>query len=111
MLGTEMIFVKVTLSENIFIFLLFLPLFEQFSDMGTKREHVKVTSEQKPGFLERLSETSGGMLVGLATFAFAFYLLFTNEVSGEEKEFSDGFGDTSEGRWLKPKATRPNPAL
>lgn len=54
--------------------------------MGNKREHVKITSEQKPGFLERLSETSGGMLVGLATFAFAFYLLFTNEVSGEEEE-------------------------
>lgn len=50
-----------------------------FDNMGNKREHVKITSEQKPGFLERLSETSGGMLVGLATFAFAFYLLFTNE--------------------------------
>ncbi|XP_070792991.1 transmembrane protein 43 [Pituophis catenifer annectens] len=47
--------------------------------MGGKNEHVKVTTEHKPGFLERLSETSGGMLVGLATFALSFYILFTNE--------------------------------
>ncbi|XP_070594444.1 transmembrane protein 43 [Erythrolamprus reginae] len=47
--------------------------------MGGKNEHVKVTTEHKPGFLERLSETSGGMLIGLATFAFSFYILFTNE--------------------------------
>ncbi|XP_007429705.1 transmembrane protein 43 [Python bivittatus] len=47
--------------------------------MGGKDEHVKITSERKPGFLERLSETSGGMLVGLATFALSFYVLFTNE--------------------------------
>ncbi|XP_053145708.1 transmembrane protein 43 [Hemicordylus capensis] len=50
-----------------------------FSDMGNKKEHVKITSEHKPGFLERLSETSGGMLIGLASFALSFYLLFTNE--------------------------------
>ncbi|XP_054834124.1 transmembrane protein 43 [Eublepharis macularius] len=50
-----------------------------FSDMGNKKEHVKITSERKPGFLERLSETSGGMLIGLATFALSFYILFTNE--------------------------------
>uniref|UniRef100_A0A8C5SWE4 Transmembrane protein 43 n=1 Tax=Laticauda laticaudata TaxID=8630 RepID=A0A8C5SWE4_LATLA len=47
--------------------------------MGGKNEHVKTTTEHKPGFLERLSETSGGMLVGLATFALSFYILFTNE--------------------------------
>ncbi|XP_063147755.1 transmembrane protein 43 isoform X2 [Candoia aspera] len=47
--------------------------------MGGKNEHVKVTSEHKPAFLERLSETSGGMLVGLVTFALSFYVLFTNE--------------------------------
>ncbi|XP_032068088.1 transmembrane protein 43 [Thamnophis elegans] len=47
--------------------------------MGGKNEHVKVTTEHQPGFLERLSETSGGMLVGLATFALSFYILFTNE--------------------------------
>ncbi|KAM3665614.1 transmembrane protein 43 isoform 1-T1 [Ammospiza maritima maritima] len=52
----------------------------QFSDPGSSRkEHVKVTSEPKPGFLERLSETSGGMLIGLVTFLLAFYVLFTNE--------------------------------
>ncbi|NXB30260.1 TMM43 protein, partial [Eulacestoma nigropectus] len=53
--------------------------FQQFSDTGSRKEHVKVTSEPKPGFLERLSETSGGMLIGLVTFLLAFYLLFTNE--------------------------------
>ncbi|XP_028575070.2 transmembrane protein 43 [Podarcis muralis] len=50
-----------------------------FSDTGSKKEHVKITSERKPGFLERLSETSGGMLIGLAAFALSFYVLFTNE--------------------------------
>ncbi|KAM3844806.1 transmembrane protein 43 isoform 1-T3 [Vipera latastei] len=47
--------------------------------MGGKNEHVRITTEHKPGFLERLSETSGGMLVGLATFVLSFYILFTNE--------------------------------
>ncbi|NXX48184.1 TMM43 protein, partial [Tricholaema leucomelas] len=51
----------------------------QFSDTGNRKEHVKITSESKPGFLERLSETSGGMLMGLVTFLLSFYLLFTNE--------------------------------
>ncbi|NXG45068.1 TMM43 protein, partial [Psilopogon haemacephalus] len=50
-----------------------------FSDTGSRKEHVKITSESKPGFLERLSETSGGMLMGLVTFLLSFYLLFTNE--------------------------------
>uniref|UniRef100_A0A8D0HMQ1 Transmembrane protein 43 n=1 Tax=Sphenodon punctatus TaxID=8508 RepID=A0A8D0HMQ1_SPHPU len=50
-----------------------------FSDSSSKKEHVKITSKSKPGFLERLSETSGGMLIGLVTFALSFYLLFTNE--------------------------------
>ncbi|NXK59085.1 TMM43 protein, partial [Sylvietta virens] len=53
--------------------------FQQFSDSSSRKEHVKITSEPKPGFLERLSETSGGMLIGLVTFLLAFYLLFTNE--------------------------------
>ncbi|NXX93325.1 TMM43 protein, partial [Centropus bengalensis] len=52
---------------------------QQFSDTGSRKEHVKITSESKPGFLERLSETSGGMLIGLVTFLLSFYLLFTNE--------------------------------
>ncbi|XP_029457236.1 transmembrane protein 43 [Rhinatrema bivittatum] len=49
------------------------------SEPGGKKEHVKVTSKPKPGFLERLSETTGGMLIGLLAFALSFYLLFTNE--------------------------------
>ncbi|NWZ38605.1 TMM43 protein, partial [Brachypodius atriceps] len=53
--------------------------FQQFSDTASRKEHVKITSEPKPGFLERLSETSAGMLIGLVTFLLAFYLLFTNE--------------------------------
>ncbi|NXU60120.1 TMM43 protein, partial [Horornis vulcanius] len=53
--------------------------FQQFSDTGSRKEHVKITSEPKPGFLERLSETSGGMLIGLVTFLLSFYVLFTNE--------------------------------
>ncbi|XP_030062527.1 transmembrane protein 43 isoform X1 [Microcaecilia unicolor] len=48
-------------------------------ESGNATEHVKITSERKPGFLERLSETSGGMLIGLVAFALSFYLLFTNE--------------------------------
>ncbi|KAK2091407.1 Transmembrane protein 43 [Saguinus oedipus] len=47
--------------------------------MSTRREHVKVTTGSQPGFLERLSETSGGMFVGLMTFLLSFYLIFTNE--------------------------------
>ncbi|XP_010636202.1 transmembrane protein 43 [Fukomys damarensis] len=50
-----------------------------YSTTGTRREHVKITSDPQPGFLERLSETSGGMFVGLMTFLLSFYLIFTNE--------------------------------
>ncbi|XP_021104451.1 transmembrane protein 43 isoform X2 [Heterocephalus glaber] len=50
-----------------------------YSTTGTRREHVKITSDPQPGFLERLSETSGGMCVGLMTFLLSFYLIFTNE--------------------------------
>lgn len=52
----------------------------QYSSIGSRKEHVKVTSDPQPGFLERLSETSGGMFVGLMTFLLSFYLIFTNEV-------------------------------
>lgn len=41
--------------------------------------HTRVSSQSKPGFLERLSETSGGMLVGVSLFLLSFYVLFTNE--------------------------------
>lgn len=50
-----------------------------YSSTGSRKEHVKVTSDPQPGFLERLSETSGGMFVGLVTFLLSFYLIFTNE--------------------------------
>ncbi|MBN3302098.1 TMM43 protein, partial [Amia calva] len=35
--------------------------------------------QAKPGFLERLGETTGGMVVGVGLFALSFYVLFTNE--------------------------------
>ncbi|KAJ8404062.1 hypothetical protein AAFF_G00344120 [Aldrovandia affinis] len=41
--------------------------------------HTRVSSQSKPGFLERLSETAGGTLVGVALFVLSFYVLFTNE--------------------------------
>ncbi|XP_025777098.1 transmembrane protein 43 [Puma concolor] len=50
-----------------------------YSSTSNRREHVKTTSNPQPGFLERLSETSGGMFVGLMTFLLSFYLIFTNE--------------------------------
>lgn len=56
------------------------PFPPQYSSIGSRKEHVKVTSDPQPGFLERLSETSGGMFVGLVTFLLSFYLIFTNEV-------------------------------
>lgn len=43
-------------------------------------QHTRVTSRSKPGFLERLGETTGGMVVGLGIFFLSFYVLFTNEV-------------------------------
>lgn len=55
-------------------------LFLQSSSTSNRREHVKITTNPQPGFLERLSETSGGMFVGLMTFLISFYLIFTNEV-------------------------------
>ncbi|XP_063072559.1 transmembrane protein 43 [Engraulis encrasicolus] len=42
-------------------------------------QHTRVTSRSKPGFLERLGETTGGMVVGLGIFFLSFYVLFTNE--------------------------------
>ncbi|XP_058422139.1 transmembrane protein 43 isoform X2 [Diceros bicornis minor] len=50
-----------------------------YSSSSKRREHVKITTDPQPGFLERLSETSGGMFVGLMTFLLSFYLIFTNE--------------------------------
>ncbi|XP_072798036.1 transmembrane protein 43 isoform X1 [Vicugna pacos] len=50
-----------------------------YSGLSTRKEHVRVTTKPQPGFLERLSETWGGMSVGLVTFLLSFYLIFTNE--------------------------------
>ncbi|KAM3914961.1 transmembrane protein 43 [Leptodactylus fuscus] len=49
----------------------------QYAD--STREHTSIRSEPAPGFLQRLSDTAGGMLVGLVAFTLSFYLLFTNE--------------------------------
>uniref|UniRef100_A0AAY4BEY0 Transmembrane protein 43 n=1 Tax=Denticeps clupeoides TaxID=299321 RepID=A0AAY4BEY0_9TELE len=54
----------------------FLPT---FSNADSGHRHSRVSSREKPGFLERLSETTGGMVVGLGLFALSFYVLFTNE--------------------------------
>ncbi|XP_074139915.1 transmembrane protein 43 isoform X2 [Sminthopsis crassicaudata] len=51
----------------------------EYSDTSNRKEHVRITADRQPGFLERLSETSGGMFVGLTTFLLSFYLIFTNE--------------------------------
>lgn len=42
-------------------------------------EHKRVTTKSNPGFLERLSETAGGMAVGVGLFFLSIYILFTNE--------------------------------
>ncbi|KAL2091586.1 hypothetical protein ACEWY4_013849 [Coilia grayii] len=52
---------------------------EPFASTVSGNQHSRVTSRAKPGFLERLSETAGGMVVGLGLFALSFYVLFTNE--------------------------------
>ncbi|KAG8549418.1 hypothetical protein GDO81_021257 [Engystomops pustulosus] len=50
---------------------------KQHSD--SSRDNTIQNSEPAPGFLQRLSDTAGGMLVGLIAFTLSFYLLFTNE--------------------------------
>lgn len=42
-------------------------------------EHKRVTTKSNPGFLERLSETAGGMVFGVGLFFLSIYILFTNE--------------------------------
>ncbi|XP_056130210.1 transmembrane protein 43 isoform X2 [Lampris incognitus] len=47
---------------------------------GSERDqHKRISSRSNPGFLERLSDTAGGMVVGVALFFLSFYILFTNE--------------------------------
>lgn len=42
-------------------------------------QHKRVSAKSNPGFLERLSETAGGTLVGVGLFFLSIYVLFTNE--------------------------------
>ncbi|XP_066527839.1 transmembrane protein 43 [Hoplias malabaricus] len=42
-------------------------------------QHSRTHSRTSPGFLERLGETMGGMMVGVGLFFLSFYVLFTNE--------------------------------
>uniref|UniRef100_A0A8C5Q5L3 Transmembrane protein 43 n=1 Tax=Leptobrachium leishanense TaxID=445787 RepID=A0A8C5Q5L3_9ANUR len=46
---------------------------------GEILEHTSVTTECRAGFLERLSDTAGGTILGFIAFSLSFYLLFTNE--------------------------------
>lgn len=49
---------------------------QTFSDPN---QHKRVTVQSNPGFLERLSETAGGTVVGVGLFFLSIYVLFTNE--------------------------------
>ncbi|KAM6927221.1 transmembrane protein 43 [Xenentodon cancila] len=42
-------------------------------------KHKRVSVQSNPGFLERLSETTGGTVVGAGLFFLSIYVLFTNE--------------------------------
>lgn len=42
-------------------------------------QHKRVSVKSNPGFLERLSETAGGTVVGVGLFFLSIYILFTNE--------------------------------
>lgn len=57
----------------------------QFSGTGPN-QHKRVSTQSNPGFLERLSETAGGTLVGVGLFFLSIYVLFTNEVRNKVKE-------------------------
>ncbi|TNN85542.1 Transmembrane protein 43 [Liparis tanakae] len=49
---------------------------QTFSDPN---QHKRVSAKSNPGFLERLSDTAGGTVVGVGLFFLSFYVLFTNE--------------------------------
>ncbi|XP_028303668.1 transmembrane protein 43 [Gouania willdenowi] len=44
-----------------------------------QEQHKRVSVKSNPGFLERLSETMGGTVVGIGLFFLSIYVLFTNE--------------------------------
>ncbi|GAA6080982.1 transmembrane protein 43 isoform X1, partial [Tachysurus ichikawai] len=50
-----------------------------FSGEDSRDRHTRIHARSSPGFLERLGETMGGMVVGVVIFCFSFYVLFTNE--------------------------------
>ncbi|XP_047664439.1 transmembrane protein 43 isoform X2 [Tachysurus fulvidraco] len=50
-----------------------------FSGEDSRDQHTRIHARSSPGFLERLGETVGGMVVGVVIFCVSFYVLFTNE--------------------------------
>lgn len=56
-----------------------LACLSKFSDKDPN-QHKRVSVQANPGFLERLSETAGGTVVGVGLFFLSIYVLFTNEV-------------------------------
>ncbi|KAL1251805.1 hypothetical protein QQF64_019601 [Cirrhinus molitorella] len=42
-------------------------------------QHKRVHASKPPGFLERLSASTGGVIAGVCLFTLSFYVLFTNE--------------------------------
>lgn len=51
---------------------------QTFSD-NDPNQHRRVSTKSNPGFLERLSETAGGTVLGIGLFFLSIYVLFTNE--------------------------------
>ncbi|KAM7402131.1 hypothetical protein PAMP_017397 [Pampus punctatissimus] len=51
-------------------------------------QHKRVSAKSNPGFLERLSETAGGTVVGVGLFFLSIYVLFTNEGRALQTESS-----------------------
>lgn len=46
---------------------------------SASEQHARVHSRKSAGFLERLSDSTGGVIAGLCLFTLSVYLLFTNE--------------------------------
>ncbi|XP_047439454.1 transmembrane protein 43 [Mugil cephalus] len=51
---------------------------QTFTDKN-RDQHKRVSAQSNPGFLERLSETAGGTVLGVGLFFLSIYILFTNE--------------------------------
>ncbi|XP_041672368.1 transmembrane protein 43 [Cheilinus undulatus] len=51
---------------------------QTFSEKDPNR-HKRVSVQSNPGFLERLSDTAGGTVLGIGLFFLSIYVLFTNE--------------------------------